>query len=194
MLSILIPTYNYNVYPLVREMHKQLKKSGVDFEILVYDDASTQNFDLEHLLSEFPEVRYKYFNENQGKVKMLQNMAKDAQHDWLLALDADVFPVDRFFAVKTINAIQKNQADLYYGGTSVVAQLPSKDKTLRWKFGMERESPSLSERKKHPYRSIVCQSFVIKKQPFLSIIKEIIPARDYYATDVLFTYLLKKIS
>ena len=41
MLSILIPTYNYNVLPLVLELHKQCENCGIDFEIIVLDDAST---------------------------------------------------------------------------------------------------------------------------------------------------------
>ena len=40
MLSILIPIYNYNSYPLVQELHKQCLESDIDFEILCQDDAS----------------------------------------------------------------------------------------------------------------------------------------------------------
>ena len=41
MLSILIPIYNYNVYPLVEELHKQCIECKIDFEIICIDDAST---------------------------------------------------------------------------------------------------------------------------------------------------------
>ena len=40
MLSILIPTYNYNVYPLVSELQRQCLESKIEFEILCQDDAS----------------------------------------------------------------------------------------------------------------------------------------------------------
>ena len=40
MLSILIPIYNYNAYPLVMELHKQCLECEIDFEILCQDDAS----------------------------------------------------------------------------------------------------------------------------------------------------------
>ena len=42
MLSILITVYNYNVYPLVSELHKQCSESKIDFEIFCIDDASNQ--------------------------------------------------------------------------------------------------------------------------------------------------------
>lgn len=42
MLSILIPTYNYNVYPLVSELHRQCLECGIAFEIIVFDDGSNR--------------------------------------------------------------------------------------------------------------------------------------------------------
>ena len=42
MLSILIPTYNYNVFPLVLDLHKQCLECKIDFEILCQDDHSNQ--------------------------------------------------------------------------------------------------------------------------------------------------------
>ncbi|WP_338409187.1 glycosyltransferase, partial [uncultured Flavobacterium sp.] len=42
MLSILIPTYNHNVFPLVVELFSQVNKLKIDYEILVLDDGSTQ--------------------------------------------------------------------------------------------------------------------------------------------------------
>ena len=40
MLSILIPTFNYDITALVVEVHKQSKSCNIVFEILVFDDAS----------------------------------------------------------------------------------------------------------------------------------------------------------
>jgi len=194
MISILIPTYNYNVYPLVHEMHKQASKSGIDFEILVYDDASTQDFDLKKLFNKLDGVSYKYFSKNLGRVPMLQQLINDAKYEMLLTMDADVFPKDRFYFRKLIDEIDKVDADLYYGGTSVPEQAPDKDKILRWKFGKERESPSLSYRKVHPYNTIVCQSTVVKKEVFLLFLDKLLLAKDYYGLDIYYSYLLKKAS
>jgi len=192
MISILIPTYNYNVYPLAREMHKQASKSGIDFEILVYDDASTQDFDLQNLLGELDGVTYKYFDKNLGRVPMLQELVNDAKYEMLLTMDADVFPKDRFFFRKIIDEIEKVDADVYYGGTSVPANPPAPDKILRWKFGKERESPSLAYRKEHPYNTIVCQSTVVKKNIFLEFLDQLLLVKDYYGLDIYYSYLLKK--
>ena len=42
MLSILIPTYNYNISDLVREIHEQATKSKIKFEIICFDDNSRE--------------------------------------------------------------------------------------------------------------------------------------------------------
>lgn len=42
MLSILIPTYNYNVVPLVLELQKQCLEYKIHFEIIVFDDGSNR--------------------------------------------------------------------------------------------------------------------------------------------------------
>jgi hypothetical protein len=41
MLSILIPIYNYNAYPLVK-LHSQCLEAKIDFEIFCIDDASKE--------------------------------------------------------------------------------------------------------------------------------------------------------
>ena len=40
MLSILIPTYNYDITHLVYELHKQASEAEIDFEIICLDDGS----------------------------------------------------------------------------------------------------------------------------------------------------------
>ncbi len=190
MVSILIPTYNYNVYPLVHEMYKQARKSGVDFEILVYDDASTQNV-LPDLPADFNNVIYKIFPINIGRTAIRYELAKDAKFNKLLMMDADVFPKDRFFFTKMIREMEKTTADIYFGGINVPKQLTDIQQSLRWKYGKERESLPLSDRLLHPYISILCGTILVDKKLFLeqiSMLKNI----KRYGLDVYFTFLLKK--
>ena len=48
MLSILIPTYNYNVYPLAYQLEQQACASNIIFEIICFDDGSTSKLNLEN--------------------------------------------------------------------------------------------------------------------------------------------------
>jgi len=191
MLSVLIPTYNYNVYPLVKEVHKQLIKSGVNFEIRVYDDASTKIFEQNNLLTELSNVIFKQEKNNLGRTSLRQKIANEAIYKHLLFMDADVFPNDRFFISKILKKIENTQADVYFGGIIVPNNPPQPNRMLRWKFGKERESKPVSERNKDPYRSFICGSLVIKKNVFLEIIKPLAKLKKY-GLDTYFSYLLKQ--
>ena len=59
MISLLIPTYNYNVHPLVLELNRQCKQCGIDFEIIVLDDAGTQFFDENQAINSIENCTFK---------------------------------------------------------------------------------------------------------------------------------------
>ena len=40
MMSILIPTYNYNAFPLVKAIYEQAQNIDIPFEIICRDDGS----------------------------------------------------------------------------------------------------------------------------------------------------------
>src|SRR5690554_7137122 len=48
MLSILIPTYHYNAYPLVKELVKQAVEANLIFELICLDDGSLSKLNLEN--------------------------------------------------------------------------------------------------------------------------------------------------
>ena len=191
MLSVLIPTYNYNVYPLVKEIHKQISKLAIEFEILVYDDASTIDFENIELIKELNNVVYKKLPDNLGRTAIRHLLTTDAKFENLLFLDADTFPKDRYYIAKFIKTIEKYPADVYFGGIQVPTNPPSPDKMLRWKYGKERESLPVEKRKEKPYRSILCGAVLIKKSVFLPIITEL-KAIKKYGLDLYFSYQLKK--
>ncbi len=191
MLSILIPTYNYNVYPLAKELHKQFSKQGIPFEIRIYDDSSTINFENNELINELSNITYKKFKENKGRTYVRHLLALDAKYKHLLFLDADVFPKDRFYASKWIKELEKTSADVYFGGIQLPPQAPSPQKTLRWKYGKEREAVPVEVRIKHPYRSLISGAMLIDKNVFLKV-SDSLKNINRYGLDIYFSYLLKQ--
>jgi glycosyltransferase involved in cell wall biosynthesis len=75
MLSILIPVYNYNVYPLVSELHKQCLECGVNFEILCQDDASNQIESENQKINSLENCHFSKNNSNLGRVKNINFLA-----------------------------------------------------------------------------------------------------------------------
>jgi len=190
MISFGIPTYNYNVYPLVREINKQAKKLGILYEILVYDDASTIDFNLSEKFLEFSKVIYKKLDKNSGRIAIRRQIAADAKFDYLLFLDADTFPKDRFFISKILKIIEQ-KADIYFGGIQVAPHCADTSKILRWKYGKNRENIDVTRRKKKPYISIISGALLINKQVYL---QDTNPLKNlnHYGLDSFFTYQLKK--
>ncbi len=191
MLSVLVPTYNYNVYPLVREIHKQAIKANKPFEILVFDDASTQRFKTDTLLQELSFVTYKKLSKNLGRTATRQELALAAQYDNLLFMDADTFPKNPDFLTKIYTFLMEGSAfEVLFGGVVFQENKPKQEQLLRWTYGKSREALSLEKRLKAPYLSLISTSFLIKKPLFLTVNKALQYKR--YGLDILFSYLLKE--
>ncbi len=108
MLSILIPTYNYNVFPLVNEVSEQCLSEKINFEIIVLDDAS-QNFHTENnKINSLDNCSYSILNQNIGRSAIRNLLSTKASFNNLLYLDADVRLVSNQFIKNYINFIKNN--------------------------------------------------------------------------------------
>lgn len=151
MLSILIPTYNYNVYPLVLELHKQCLECQIEFEILVQDDASKSELNLENEKINLVSNCHFFCNQtNLGRGENRNSLAKKAHHNWFLFLDCDTFPTDSNFIKNYIEVISQNESTVIYGGLAYKNEKPKKDEMLRWAYGKKREAKSIEDRKRNP--------------------------------------------
>lgn len=169
MISILIPTYNYNVFPLVEKLCDLCKNESIIYEILVLDDASTNKISVEEnsKINEFENCNFQVLNKNIGRSKIRNLLAKKATFNWLLFLDADTFPSNPAFFSKYVVAFSK-EVPVIFGGVEYPKNHASTF-SLRYKYGCERESILLADRLKNPYRSFITMGFAIKKDVFETI-------------------------
>ncbi|MBT3588289.1 MAG: glycosyltransferase family 2 protein [Flavobacteriaceae bacterium] len=189
MLSILIPTYNYDITNLVETIWQQCKKESFSFEIIVLDDYSTNltitknNDDIKDL--EF--CKHIKNKKNMGRTATRTLLCKEAKYDWLLFLDADVMPKFNDF-IQRFNLEDNNNSKVIFGGISYDYEIPNQEKLLRWEYGRKREAKPVSKRLKEPY-FIISQNLMIKKSVFITsnTIDESI-----YGLDILFSNNLKK--
>jgi glycosyltransferase involved in cell wall biosynthesis len=190
MLSILIPTYNYNTLKLVKDLQLQGVKSDIDFEILVLDDASTDikcitenkeiNF-LEHC--SFLENK-----KNSGRTATRNILANKAKYNWLLFLDADVTPLDNSFIARYLKQIDKKN-DVISGGIVYENQKPNHKQLLRWVYGRKRESKSAKARNKKPY-NIISANLLIDRKLFLKANNF---ETNQYGLDIYFSYKIREL-
>ncbi|RED26272.1 GT2 family glycosyltransferase [Flavobacterium cutihirudinis] len=163
MLSVLIPVYNYNVYPLVSEIKQQADNLGIEYEIICYDDASDLVIEENHKISQFQECSFIVLKKNVGRSAIRNLLAEKAMYENLLLLDADVIPTNNQFVSNYITAIKKNQK-VVFGGQLYKDDKPAKELLLRWIYGKKRESQNLAERSKNHYDFALVSNLLIKKE------------------------------
>ena len=187
MLSILIPTYNYDCTDLLKQLVKQSLSSVLPIEIMVCDDAST-HITQKKIVSEYclrHNLTYIENNNNLGRTATRNKLAQKAQYNWLLFLDSDVLIENVNFVQGYIQLLQE-QYPVISGGTTYSTTKP-KGKELRWKYGVYREAKNAKQRMKNPH-FIISQNLLIKKEVFL----EINPLESRrYGLDNLFSYQLQ---
>lgn len=189
MLSILIPTFNTSISELVKELHDQICLCNIPFEIIVCDDASTKEQSLNKEVSNLTNCIYITNNSNIGRTATRNKLAQKALYEWVLFLDADVYPKSKDFIqeyLKTINS-SKNMSCVF-GGIAYKEEKPIKEELLRWVYGIQKESKIASERNKNPH-FIISQNLLIKKVLFLELN---IFTENQYGLDIIFSYELKR--
>lgn len=190
MLSILIPTYNYNVYPLVTELKNQADVLGIAYEILVQDDGSSLYLEENRKINDLANCSFHENKENLGRSKTRNSLSNQSKYNWLLFLDSDTFPKNSDFIQNYIQNISSNTG-VIYGGIEYQNEKPEKNRILRWVYGKEREALSVNNRNKNKYLSFLTLNFLINKNVFKSVkFNENIPNLRH--EDTLFSYDLFK--
>lgn len=170
MLSILVPIYNYNAYPLVLELHSQCLESKIDFEIICVDDASQEYQSNNGEIQFLSNCIYNELPKNIGRSSIRNLLASKSRKDWLLFLDCDTFPKSSDFISNYICQIKLATKKAFFGGLLYAKEKPTDQQLLRWVFGKSREAIPLSERKKNPYKSTFVSNLLIQKSVFETIL------------------------
>lgn len=190
MLSILIPVYNYNITLLVNDIHRQLIKCNIAFEIICLDDNSNQNFRDENIkIEKLSFTTYKLSNTNNGRTITRQLLTEQSTYTYLLFLDADVLPCQPNFIDIYISYLKKG-CPVVFGGIAYQSQRPDKRFMLRWTYGRSNESSTAAQRMKAPYRSITSPNFLIEKSIFEAINATM--GKNNYGYDILFASRMKQ--
>ncbi|RZJ74146.1 MAG: glycosyltransferase, partial [Flavobacterium sp.] len=186
MLSILIPTYNYNVFPLVSSLYGLCAESGTAFEIIVCDDGSGSPLNNENeKINTLPNGRFIALQNNVGLSENRNTLAREAQYENLLFIDGDSIIIEPKFIINYLNSLENS--DVVYGGRVHPEKIDSPTRMLRWRYGREVEDKVAEERNKKVYRSLLFNNALIKKEAFNKI-KFDPELRQYGHEDTLFAY------
>ncbi|WP_284653599.1 glycosyltransferase family 2 protein [Flavobacterium terrisoli] len=166
MISILIPTYNYNTLPLVEELYNQIVSENIDFEIIVQDDASpiNENTEINSKINQLKNCRFERNETNLGRGQNRNALVAKAQYDWVLLMDCDMYPKSKNFIKIYLRSIRKNDKDAVFGGIIYFDEKPKDDEVLRWIFGKNREEIPLKKRLTSPYHYTLISNILIRKE------------------------------
>ncbi len=190
MLSILIPTYNYDIRELVTELHTQGINSYKTFEIIVMEDGSTEFLEENSKVKELKFCQYIQLAENIGRSAIRNRLAQEAQYNHLLFLDCDAKVKTSYFLEKYLAFC--NEECVVIGGTAYDENNHNPKESLRLKYGREREGKSPLERTQNQYGYFTTFNFLISKSVFEKIrFDETI--KGYGNEDTLFGHCIKKL-
>ncbi|MCU0347903.1 MAG: glycosyltransferase family 2 protein [Saprospiraceae bacterium] len=211
MLSILIPIFNFDIRPLVADLHGQCEALGIGYEIVCFDDDSTAEFKaLNKAIWKMTNVIYREMPQNLGRSAIRNALGKAARFENLLFMDCDSKVVSPDYIKKYLEVIKlggnsklppnssdalklggnsklpPNSGGVIYGGRSY-ADLPPQDNSLffHWHYGKHREQTTASKRNRSPYHSFMTNNFLVPKAIFLDILFDE-TLRQYGHEDTLF--------
>ena len=167
MLSIVIPVYNYNVFPLVSELKKQADSLGIIYEILVQDDVSQEFISENSQINSLKNCVFSINVENLGRGKNINSLYAKSKYNYVLIMEADALPENESYLKNYIELLSKSNHDVIFGGVKYPETIPPKENLLRWKYGINREIKSLSHRLKNNYDFVFTWNLLLKKEILL---------------------------
>lgn len=188
MLNICIPTFNYDVNELVYNLHLQCLTAKISFKIFVCEDGSlNEMIDKNRTILKLNNVFHIINEKNLGRSATRNKLATLSDNGKIIFLDCDSKLVDNNFINNYLNNIHY---DIVCGGTTYLPNQKTKEKSLRYKFGIKREMVSDLIRNKNSNISFATNNFMIDKKIFQIVsFREFL--KDYGHEDSLFGYELK---
>ena len=188
MISILIPCFDYNAYPLVSILEKQALMLKIDFEIICIDDGSfSSKNDLNQKINLLTNSKFIELKKNIGRINNRLLLAEKSQYEWLIFIDVDTLPNEDNFLKNYID--QLNNGTLIIGGCTY-KKPDNENFSLRYKFGKFREEIKSDIRNKNPYKYISSCNFMCKRDVLIDVLASINTIS--YGNDYIFGSLIKK--
>ena len=188
MISILIPCFDYNAYPLVSILEKRALMLKIDFEIICIDDGSfSSKNDLNQKINLLTNSKFIELKKNIGRINNRLLLAEKSQYEWLIFLDVDNLPNEDNFLKNYIDEL--NKGTLIIGGC-VYKKPENENFSLRYKFGKFREEINSDIRNKNPYKYVSSVNFMCKRDVLIDVLASINSVS--YGNDYIFGSLIKK--
>ncbi len=170
MLSILIPTKDYDCHILIKELHKQGESLGLPYEIIIGEDGTAEkNLLLNTMADSLTHCRRIIKKNNIGRAAIRNLIAKEARYPNLIFIDCDAVVEKDDFLRSYAEALKK--CNVVCGSLYHAKEQPDNECSLRYRYEKkaDRQRDAIT-RDKAPYDKFTTFNFAIKKDIFTSIL------------------------
>lgn len=169
-LSILIPTYNYDLTSLATQLSREADELGLSYEILLGDDASSESYRqlYAELSTALPALVHISLPENIGVNRMRNLLINKAKSDWCLLLDSDVLPARGGFIAKYLPLMNDKSVDIYVGRINY-SPPPQRSWALRYAYGQRYEVMPFAALHRAPRRRFISMNLLVRRSMALRV-------------------------
>ena len=176
LLSIIICTYNPDFEKLLLSVKSAICQKGIDFEVIITDDGSTQNYrrEIENYLKDIHFVNYTYIEHknNIGIVKNVLYAVKQAKGEYIFLNSPGDYIYDENALAGFCSFAKKNNAEICFG--DYIAYQKDNNNRISFVDFVRPLGPSVYDRQFEDYYSafffgedILGASYLRKKSFFL---------------------------
>ncbi len=190
-LTFCVPVFNFDVAPLINDLHQQILQTDYQCNIVLIDDYSADEYRQNNRqLSKLERVIYTELPQNIGRAKIRNLFLEYTQSEHLIFLDCDSAIVRSDFVNKYVEEAKLKEL-IVCGGRIYESKPKMKSLMLHWKYGTFKESKNAEERSSNPNKSFMTNNFMISRK-ILTEIKFDERITKYGHEDTLFGYELLK--
>jgi glycosyltransferase involved in cell wall biosynthesis len=166
-LTVCIPVYNTDVTELVEQLFHQSSFQSRKVEIILIDDKSEQSWKTK-LKSLEGKCRIIELEQNIGRSRIRNRFLNYAAGKYLLFIDGDSSIISSDFMSLYLTQLEQNNSLVLLGGSIYQKEKPERNKLLRWRYSIKRESKSAELRMKgnHAFKT---NNFIVQKSIFETI-------------------------
>ncbi len=159
-LSILIPTYNDECLGLVSALQQQAVALGINYEIIVADDGSTNQevIQTNQQINTLAGCRMIARGENIGRAAIRNFLVQQAQYEWLLFIDSDMIMHRNDY----LQRYQSAEGEVVCGGVVIKGAIKGNLRSM-YEARHEQEHTAV-RRQQHPYQDFHTANFLIRRQ------------------------------
>lgn len=167
-LSVLIPTHNHVCVTLVRQLAQQLAAAGIDHEVIVADDGSTDSDSIaeNQAINDLPHCRYLIRQENVGRAAIRNVLVREAQQPYVLFIDSDMTILNDNYIRRYLD----NDCDTVIdGGVAIHGDEEALRSNLRYRYEKAEEPHHTApERQKTPYQHLHTANLFVRRDLMLA--------------------------